>query len=391
MTQMITNKEILIEVNLARPVKTLRALASAAGIVGRSKMNKAELVEAIAAFEVAQERGAAVPAEKCLLEHGYVKPCQQDRGHAGECDKETVGLVRETGTVAGRIPTNLCDHGIDLRRTCSICLEDEQAAEIDSAVEQVRGLAVSPTPAPQRSEIEEGTTLVDPRSLSGQQYRFVNWTRFGAKLINVGSGGVRIVRREDLAAWERVPAGGPAEPATMMCAKSFVTEDGRGICAVRQAPGARGNHEGPHYDDQRRLWSEDYVLPGDRRPRCGIEMPALPGMAEFTGPTRVCGLTLNADMECPDVNHKPVSPLVDFAPTPSAVRAAQIAGRVLRDAPPVGPDSDYARELAEALIAVQKQRHELRCALAHPVGCWGVNAADKPYAAALDDVLKSHR
>lgn len=35
--------------------------------------------------------------EKCLLEHGYVKPCQQDRGHAGECDKETVGLVRKTG------------------------------------------------------------------------------------------------------------------------------------------------------------------------------------------------------------------------------------------------------------------------------------------------------
>lgn len=35
--------------------------------------------------------------EKCLLEHGYIKPCQQDRGHSGECDKETVGLVRKTG------------------------------------------------------------------------------------------------------------------------------------------------------------------------------------------------------------------------------------------------------------------------------------------------------
>lgn len=47
--------------------------------------------------------------------------------------------------------------------------------------------------------------------------------------------------------------------ATWMCAKSFNSPSGRGICHVRQAPGARGNHDGPHYDADRRVWDESWT------------------------------------------------------------------------------------------------------------------------------------
>jgi hypothetical protein len=139
-TQMITNKEILIEVNLARPVKTLRALASAAGIVGRSKMNKAELVEAIAAFEVAQERGAVV---KSISTTGRVAAV----AIPGDWRMQTVKLgdeikaptpfgpvgvvVTEENKIAlgfEHVPADLCGHGIKRGRKCSICTEDAAKA-----------------------------------------------------------------------------------------------------------------------------------------------------------------------------------------------------------------------------------------------------------------------
>ena len=57
----------------------------------------------------------------------------------------------------------------------------------------------------------------------------------------------------------------------------------------------------------------------------------------------------------------------------------------------VGPDSDYTRELAEALIGVQKQRHELRCALAHLAGEWQSDPASQVFGFALMRALQEHR
>lgn len=43
---------------------------------------------------------------------------------------------------------------------------------------------------------------------------------------------------------------------TMICAKSFIGGGHRALCSVRQVPGARGNHEGPHYDEFLCVWDE---------------------------------------------------------------------------------------------------------------------------------------
>jgi hypothetical protein len=77
---------------------------------------------------------------------------------------------------------------------------------------------------------------------------------------------------------------------------------------------------------------------------------------------------------------------LDFTPTPSSTHKAQLTGRMLRAAPP-----SIDAQLIQQRDAAERKLNELRCALAHLVGYWGVDAADKPYAAALESVLKEHR
>lgn len=324
-------------------VPSLRARAAAAGIAGRSKMIKNDLVWALAKFEAAQTAGAteidsaieqvrglahaeALEINTKLTQVGRLErhPSIEARAAAYDLRDELLAAGFETQAI-GDVPAELCGHGIARGRKCSICKEDANLGTIEETdgrcpfgnlhtIETCRGCG---------TEDEQGNQVTPTV--------------------------------------ETHTAPQAARPVTLMCAKSFYSNGERGICGVQQIPGPRGLHEGPHFDDHRRLWS-DYTLPGDRRPLCGVEMPALPGMSTFTGPTRICRLILNADGECPDVNHKP-----DM--------------------------SDYTTELAAALIEVQKQRHELRCALAHLVGRWSASnaASTRQLARVLDDVLKSHR
>ena len=453
-------------------VAQLRINAAAAGIVGRSKMNKAELVEAVAAawtdvveFAYADAL-ASVPADLCS--HGIAL------GRCSICAEDAaLGPVEETD---GRCPYGNI-HAIE---TCLGCgTEDEQGNQVTS----VRVLGKNhtdgrPTLTPMREVtrpeigtaekpvtlsvwLEEGMVLVDPRSVSGARYRFVKWTRHGAKLVSRANGGVRIVSQSAIMDWLYLPKASAAaieqakadnrphvgdvvkfhagdarertvttvhatDPslvmlndgdnvwvstehlrvvrsrASLMCAKSFHDSNGdRGICAVRQGPGARGNHEGPHYDDQRRLWS-DYTLPGDRRPRCGVPMTPWPGEWWKYQSARACSLLLNADGECPDANHRPAGVAINFQSEQFV--AQQMQGRPLRDAPVGGElrcalqaDVQASGSINAKLIRdredAQARLHELRCAIAELVGRWQADSSAQArlFGNVLESVLQEHR
>lgn len=455
---------------------------------------KEELADAVAkgqhqrSGEIATqlERLGAAPEEKCLLEHGYVKPCQQDRGHAGDCDKETVGLVRKTGdasapsaprvddlgrhvhvTASGHtislpapplevsdVPAELCDHGIDASRVglCGICREDAAKApkvgqryrRADGDVVELK--AVFPLDQSIAFLIVEAPNHTYRRGLRGtvsfsglaEHYELapsaapnaLMWA--GTRYLVLGTvdyqGGraVRLIEDDDQpSSFGRIDFSfciretelrhgswsAYAQNTTLICAKSFNSDGDRGICGVRQIPGPRGLHEGPHYDEHRGLWS-DYTMPGDRRPRCGVDMPALPGMAEFTGPTRTCNLLLNADGVCPDVNHRQgdqrarcgieVVPLLSgHAPYPcglllnadGACSDANHRPAIASEkwAAAVEPHSIDA-ELIRQRVAAEEKLYGLRCALAEQIGRWSVGSAkEAQLSRVLESILKEHR
>lgn len=446
---------------------------------------KEELADAVAkgqhqrSGEIAtqlERLGYVAPEEKCLLEHGYVKPCQQDRGHAGDCDKETVGLVRKTGdasapsaprvddlgrhvhvTASGHtisLPAELCDHGIDASRVglCGICREDAAKApkvgqryrRADGDVVELK--AVFPLDQSIAFLIVEAPNHTYRRGLRGtvsfsglaEHYELapsaapnaLMWA--GTRYLVLGTvdyqGGraVRLIEDDDQpSSFGRIDFSfciretelrhgswsAYAQNTTLICAKSFNSDGDRGICGVRQIPGPRGLHEGPHYDEHRGLWS-DYTMPGDRRPRCGVDMPALPGMAEFTGPTRTCNLLLNADGVCPDVNHRQgdqrarcgieVVPLLSgHAPYPcglllnadGACSDANHRPAIASEkwAAAVEPHSIDA-ELIRQRVAAEEKLYGLRCALAEQIGRWSVGSAkEAQLSRVLESILKEHR
>jgi hypothetical protein len=124
-------------------VAQLRINAAAAGIAGRSKMNKAELVEAVAAawtqvIEFAHA-DAIVLDEKRTMARAFLSTPSGARLTDNEIE---AALQARKGSnerllQLGLLPTNLCDHGIDLRRICSICLEDEQGNQVTPAGSEV--------------------------------------------------------------------------------------------------------------------------------------------------------------------------------------------------------------------------------------------------------------
>lgn len=135
-------------------VKQLRVNATAAGIIGRSKMNKAELVDAVAgawkqvvefahadAIELDEKRSIAraslgTPAGVELswdeIEHFNKIERMNDVRTTGHTPPSAIKayqahlnkITAQRGVPASVVPAELCDHGIKRGRKCSICRED---------------------------------------------------------------------------------------------------------------------------------------------------------------------------------------------------------------------------------------------------------------------------
>src|SRR5687768_4338196 len=364
----------LLSLAMARTRADLYAEVSKRQVYGRSTMNKEQLAVVVVdgylqeLDAAAEQKAADVQFEKYVTEkaptaaarifvticdHGHTReegcpeaPCWVTPVDAADLENErnlaaAAGLdVHAVGVAHADVPANLCAHGIDASRRCSICAED--AAE---------------RPVPLNTWLEAGIVLVDPRSVRGQRYRFDRWTRFGAKLINMDNGGVRIVLQSAVVMWSYLPkmstegierakidnrprvgdivkhhagdrreftvrtvhAGG--EPLVLLDDNSNVwvamahlrvvrrakdvPTDGTcrfgNIHAIETCPGCGTE------DDQ-----GNQVVPttrrGDQRPRCGVEMPRcgveMPPIVGMAAP-RVCNLVLNADGVCLDTNHRP--------------------------------------------------------------------------------------
>lgn len=359
-------------------VPLLRARAASAGIAGRSKMNKAELVGVLANFEVAQAAGAAEPPAKEAHAEGLeinaklvqvarleAHPSPEARAVAYEIRDEILAAGFEA-QATGDVPTNLCDHGIDRRRHCSICAEDANLGTIEET---------------------------DGRCPFGNIHAIETCRGCGTE-DDHGNQVTPVVQ---------IHTAGELHAAPKMPAPDFVFNLSRLLDDPAHKPGAELiKLDGTDSRVQDFVFSTDGALDLYELMVKMIERQLTRGKSVIVlllcrgGKHRsvAFGDNLAAHFSVEATHHHKHLPRVvtlDFTPAPSSAREAQLAGRMLRDAPPVGSDSDYARELAETLIATQKQRHELRCALAHLVGYWGVDAADKPYAAALDSVLKEHR
>lgn len=246
-----------------------------------------------------------IPGYRALCEAGIITVemyAQERRDYAEaieEAHAEALGMERDrmSTEVDAQIPVMLCDHGIDSRRRCPICRED--AAEgvppiLTPAVDETEHLG---TPKPRKLDtwLTEGMILIDPKTLSGARYRFVDWVRGGAKLVNVLNGGVRVVPQSSVMDWKYIPR--PIAQC-LVCRQPVQVKDGAII-----GHGWRGNGTIPAGTcPGSECAPPRTTLGADQRARCAVKLPRRPGESE----PRTCRLTVNADGVCPDVNHRSV-------------------------------------------------------------------------------------